>query len=183
MSRFFLAIELSDEAKAELVKVQRVLKKACDGVYKMSEPEDMHLTLYFCGATDEETMTRICDAIAGMGASGFEVGLTGLKILPQDDIPKVLGSGVRSSGRELQAFQQRIHDICFAVADHKEVRPFVPHVTFARLDRKVPSNAKVVKRSVAAVQEFKSVRWRVGEVVVFSSEGGEYEIVRRIRLG
>lgn len=184
VSRFFLAIELSEEARAELMRVQRVLAKICDGVYKMVTVEQLHLTLYFCGETDEETMNRIGDGIEAWGASGFDVSLAGLKLLPQDDIPRVLGAGVKSAGRELLAFQQRVHDVCFSLAEYKEVRPFAPHVTFARLDRGVPANAKVVKRSVAGVRdEVGSVKWRVREVVVISSEGAEYEVVRRIGLG
>ncbi|MFM9872719.1 MAG: RNA 2',3'-cyclic phosphodiesterase [Fimbriimonadaceae bacterium] len=181
--RIFLAIELSDEARKEILRVQKELGKLSDGVYKPSAKESLHLTLYFCGETEEETIVRIGDALEGMSADAFDVRLGGLKLLPQDDVPRVLGVSVESGGRELKAFQQRIHDICFALAEFKEVRPFVPHVTFARLARDVPAGAKVVKRAIAGLGKIEPVRWRISEVVIFSNEDGKHEVVRRVLLG
>jgi len=178
-----VAIELTDEARKEIVRVQKVLGKLSDGVYKLSSAESLHLTLYFCGEMEEESATKIGDALEALSVEEFDVRLGGLKLLPQDDVPRVLGVSVESSGRELKAFQQRIHDVCFALAEFKEVRPFVPHVTFARLAKDVPASAKVVKRSVANLGKIEPIRWRLGEVVLFSSEAGRHEVVRRIQLG
>ncbi len=180
--RFFVAIELSDDARKEILRVQKELGKLSDGVYKLSSADSLHLTLYFCGECEEETIGRIGDALESMEAEALDVRLGGLKLLPQDDVPRVLGVSVESAGRELKAFQQRVHDICFGLAEFKEVRPFVPHVTFARLGKDVPANAKVVKRAVAGLGKIEAVRWRIFELVVFSSEGGKHEVVRRIRL-
>jgi 2'-5' RNA ligase len=181
--RFFVAIELSDDARAEVLRVQKSLVKLSDGVYKPSAKENLHLTLYFCGETEEDAIVRIGDALEAMGAAAFDVKFESLKLLPEVEVPRVLGVSVGSAGRELKAFQQRVHDVCFASAEFKEVRPFAPHVTFARLAKDVPAGAKVVKRSIAGLGKIDPVRWRVREVVIFASEAGRHEVVRRVGLG
>ncbi len=98
----------------------------------MTELNSLHLTLYFCGNTDEETMVRIGNGLAEMKLSRLEMFIGGLKKLPSDDVPKILAAAVRSDARELAAMQQRVHDLCFALAENKEMRPFAPHITFAR---------------------------------------------------
>ncbi|ARU42581.1 2'-5' RNA ligase [Armatimonadetes bacterium Uphvl-Ar1] len=180
--RFFVGIELGELAKGEVLRVQGELGKRAGDVYHLVEEEKLHLTLYFCGDTDEAAMVAIGDRIGGMDLSGFDVRLDGLKRLPADDVPKVLAIGVRSAGRELAKLQQRVHDVCFGLSAVQEIRPYTPHVTFARLSRGVPSNAKIVKRSLAALGEITSVEWSVSEVVVWASEEGRYEVVRRIGL-
>lgn len=180
--RFFVAVELNEDAVGEILRVQKELAKLSDGVYRLSAKESLHLTLYFCGETDEDALVRIGDALEAIGTGAFEVRFDGLKLLPEVDVPRVLGVSVASGGRELKAFQQRVHDICFGLADFKEIRPFAPHVTIARLGKDVPANAKVVKRSIAGLGKIDPVRWQVGEVVIFSSEAGKYEVVRRVLL-
>lgn len=181
--RFFVGIELGDEARGEVIRVQELLGNRAGDVYQLVEEAKLHLTLYFCGETDDEAMGAIGDRLAGMELRGFTVRLDGLKKLPADDVPKVLGVGVRSRGRELAGLQQRVHDVCFGLSAVQEIRPYTPHVTFARLGRGVPSNAKIVKRSLAAMGEIEVVEWEVGELVFWASEEGVYEVVRRIELG
>lgn len=185
-NRFFLAIEPSPEAVAEIQRVQNYLEGASQGVFRPTARETLHVTLYFCGDTHPSDMERIADSLADMGSAGFDLALDGIKLLPQPDVPRVVAAGVSSAGRELAAFQQRVHDVCFPVAAHKEVRPFAPHITMARLGKDVPARAKVVKRALAGLGELRPVIWRASELVVFSSmlgpAGPEYTAVRRIAL-
>lgn len=185
-NRYFLAIEPSPEAVAEIQRIQTHLEGSSQGVYRPTARETLHVTLYFCGDTDPSDMERIGDSLAGLGSAGFDLALDGIKLLPQPDVPRVVAAGVSSAGRELAAFQQRVHDVCFPVATHKEVRPFAPHITLARLGKDVPARAKVVKRALAGLGELRPVVWRAAELVVFSSAPGpagpEYAAVRRIAL-
>lgn len=185
-NRYFVALELSPEAVVELQRIQGALEKASQGVYRPSTVESLHMTLYFCGDTAMGDMERIGDSLDALDAKGFEVALSGVKLLPQPDVPRIVAAGLSSDGRELAALQQRIHDVCFAVAAHKEVRPFAPHITLARLGKDVPARAKVVKRAIAGLGELKPVAWRLSELIIYSSQPGPHgqlhAAIRKVEL-
>ncbi|MFA5335191.1 MAG: 2'-5' RNA ligase family protein, partial [Candidatus Omnitrophota bacterium] len=73
--RAFIAIELSDEAKAEAYAeartvaraVQSSLKAGNAGIKWVSE-DNIHLTLRFLGNTDEETLSRAASVLEGIAA-------------------------------------------------------------------------------------------------------------------
>lgn len=185
-NRFFIGLAIPETVKQELRTQQKCLQRISPDIYKMSEINNLHLTLYFCGSTDEETMVRIGNGLTEMKLSRLEMFIGGLKRLPSEDVPKILSASVRSDGRELAAMQQRVHDLCFALAENKEMRPFAPHITFARLAHGVPPSAKPVKRAIAGLPDLPAVRWGVDEIGVYSSEltkqGPKYEVVRTISL-
>jgi len=185
-NRFFIGLAIPETVKQELRTQQECLQRISPDIYKMSELNNLHLTLYFCGSTDEETMVRIGNGLAEMNLMRLEMYIDGIKRLPSEDVPKILAAAVRSDARELAAMQQRVHDLCFALAENKEMRPFAPHITFARLAHGVPPSAKPVKRAIAGLPDLPAVRWGVDELGIYSSEltkqGPKYEVVRTITL-
>lgn len=185
-NRFFIGLAIPEAVKQELRTQQECLQRISPEIFKMTELSNLHLTLYFCGNTDEETMVRIGNGLGEMDLMQLELQIDGLKRLPSNDVPKILSAGVSSRGRELAAMQQRVHDLCFALAENKEMRPFAPHITFARLAHGVPPSAKPVKRAIAGLPDLSATRWNVDEIGIYSSEltkqGPNYEVVRTIPL-
>lgn len=165
---------------AAVAKVQKRLEAG--EVFRLTPMNGLHLTLYFCGDLTAEEMQSIGDRLEALGLPSPELQLTGLLRLPSPDVPKVIAVGIEG-GRELAGLQQRVHDVCYSTAAYKENRAFLPHVTVARLKNDVPARAKIVKRTLEEIGTLPGVSWTPQSLGIYENLGGEYSVIRQIRLG
>ncbi|MDI9641425.1 RNA 2',3'-cyclic phosphodiesterase [Kamptonema cortianum] len=176
--RCFLSIEVGQSAVQSIKVTQSALSDLSD-VYTLTDPNSFHQTLYFLGQCSLDQIEEVKSRMSDFQFKAFTAELGQLVVLPQLEIPKVLSVAIDSRGRKLHALQQAVQDRIFSVAEFKESRPFLPHVTFARLRRDVPPTAKVVKRTVSALPPTKSESWKVDRVILYSSDlrasGPKYE--------
>lgn len=181
----FVAIELSTQARAEILSLQSSLESAAPDVFRFPAEESLHLTLYFLGDMEQSTTEDLISRLQAARFEPVELALGHIVKLPETNVPKVLAVSVQSAG--LPSLQQRVHDLCFSLAEHKETRPYLAHVTFARLSPSVPASAKIVKRGVARLAQPESVRWTVDSICVLRShlgpDGAVYERVATIAIG
>ena len=184
--RTFLAIRLSPPTVAPLVEAQQLLEKAAPNVYKWSSLESVHLTLYFLGETEEETVEDLTTRLNLFEVRRFNLGLGGLVTLPSPDVPKILAVGACGNVERLRSLQRKVHDIAYPVAENKETRAYFPHATIGRLKRGIPPSAKVIKRALAGFQVPDSPLETVTEYELIQShlgsEGSKYETVATFRL-
>ncbi|MFA5335930.1 MAG: RNA 2',3'-cyclic phosphodiesterase [Candidatus Omnitrophota bacterium] len=135
--RAFIAIELSDEAKAEAyaeacASAQAVARA---GVKWVSE-DNIHLTLRFLGDTDEETLSRAASVLAGIaaGSGPFSIRLKGLGAFPQGiSSPTVVWAGLSEGATESAQLSESIGSSLVDLGIPKEGRHFTPHVTLGRV--------------------------------------------------
>ncbi len=181
----FVAIALSDAALAEIARIQGAVAQEANDVYRLLPTQNLHLTLYFLGEMDQTQLSMLIERLQGAKFEPIELALGHIVNLPAADVPKILAISVQSAG--LGMFQQRVHDLCFPVADHKETRPYLAHVTVARLKSGVPASAKVVKRTVKSLPNPQPIRWPVHEITIYRSQLGkgnpQYEAVASIPIG
>ena len=182
MIRSFFALELSPDALKVIEAAQKHLAQF-EGVYRPIGVEQLHLTLAFLGENDEETTAKLGDLAAGLEFPRLALGIQGWVPLPKPDVPRVLAVNIADESGELVRFQRRLQDRVFQLAAHKETRPFVPHITFARLKKEVPASAKVVKKGLAAMPSLRSDVWTPGEYLHLardlSGDSARYQVLRR----
>lgn len=166
--RSFLAIDLPEEVKTEILRIQTDCEKTSPGLYKWSTPETLHLTLYFLGNLDEDTLEQVVQRMPALRSCNLELG--NIIQLPELHVPKILAVEIAGDIAVLKSQQQKIQDSVFAIADYKETRPFLPHITIGRLKKDVPPSAKPVKRLNQAIRNPKSLRWQTSETVLYLSE-------------
>ena len=180
--RCFIGVPLPDSAKAAVGSLVRRLEATNTGVFRAVEQNDLHLTLYFLGSVPTEQATSVIERCENIEWAAFKLKAGGVVSLPESTVPKVLALAIQSENRELGKLQSRVHDAVFSLDVFKETRPFTPHVTFARLKRGVPSSAKAVKRSVAAIQSVPEIEWTVDAFNLYrrhETDGGtSYEVLR-----
>jgi 2'-5' RNA ligase len=132
--RLFIAIELPEDIKQEIAKVQEQLK-ASGADANWTRPEGIHLTLKFLGEVPEAKVAGILQAMtgsaAGAGALRLEVG--GAGAFPNGKAPRVLWLGLRGDVERLAALQRAVEDAMAAAGFGREDRPFSPHLTLARI--------------------------------------------------
>jgi 2'-5' RNA ligase len=167
--RSFVAIELPDEAKRGLARLRRELERDEHRFVKWVDPGGIHLTLKFLGNIPSKQVTEITEATkkVAQGVSPFHLEISGLGAFPSLKQPRVVWVGVGGELDKLSTLQQNIDSALAALGFAGEERPFVPHLTVARV------------REGASASE----RGRFGELVASATFGGRYPVeVGAVRL-
>jgi 2'-5' RNA ligase len=128
--RLFVAAELPDDVRAALAAW-----RPRDGALRAVHQAGLHVTLCFLGWRDE---TRVGEIGAAATACAAPVGAlsvqAGLWLPPRR--PRVLAVALDDPHHRLAALQQRVSDAMVKAAGYEpEARPFLPHVTVARVRR------------------------------------------------
>jgi 2'-5' RNA ligase len=133
--RSFIAIELPEEVKSGLHRLQAELTLPQYSFVKCVAPEGIHLTLKFLGNISAQKVTDITGVMeqASQGVSPFQLHITEVGAFPNMRRPRVLWVGIKGEVDKLIGWQQRIDEGLVPLGFAKEARPFTPHLTLARL--------------------------------------------------
>jgi 2'-5' RNA ligase len=133
--RCFIAIELPDEVRAGLARLQAQLKSGDQPGVKWVDPYGIHLTLKFLGNVDVNRIDPITAAMgeAAQGVSPFPLKVEGLGVFPNLRRVQVVWVGVSGEVDRLAQLQQRLESNLAGLGFAPESRRFTPHLTLARL--------------------------------------------------
>jgi 2'-5' RNA ligase len=133
--RSFVAIELPEELKRELLELNGRLKAGGHRGVRWVDPQGMHLTLKFLGdvAADrlDDITAALAEAISGIAPFRLEVG--GLGVFPNLRRVRVAWVGISGEVDSLQLLQRRVESSLAKIGFPAEARKFTPHLTLARV--------------------------------------------------
>jgi 2'-5' RNA ligase len=185
--RLFVAVELDDEARANVVREQHRLDRAFgdrSGI-KWVRPDQIHVTLAFMGRIEDLRVDPIVDAM-GRNVPGkpFELAFGGLGTFPSRGAPSVVWLGVVRGRRELVDVQGVVAERLRRLGVPLEDRSFHPHLTLGRWRDAPHAAGRMVS---AAVREGEAARVTVEAVTLFQSRlspaGATHLPLCRARLG
>ena len=147
MIRAFLAVELSQELRADLATVQQELKHRIEPEMKRDtriswvQPASLHLTIKFLGNTDEQVIASLRDALEQAIGSQMAVNvpLERLGAFPRPQSPRVLWVGPSENwekgleAKRITEIHGAIEQVCEGFSFLRETRPLSPHLTLARI--------------------------------------------------
>lgn len=133
--RSFIAIELPEEVRRGLAKLRSELERTEHRFVKWVDSEGIHLTLKFLGNIPFRQVTEVTKAIeeAAQGVAPFHLEISGLGAFPNLKQPRVLWVGIGGEIDTLLRLQQNIDFVLASLGFAKEERPFMPHLTLARI--------------------------------------------------
>jgi 2'-5' RNA ligase len=131
--RLFIAIDLPKPVRWRL---SQLVADPPRGVRPV-RPAQLHLTLHFLGAVEDDTCSMLRDALAVIRGVAFRLSIRGTGVFPPRGRPSVLWAGVDDSP-ELVELHAAIGKAIASCGLEIELRPYVPHVTLARLTPAVP---------------------------------------------
>lgn len=143
--RTFIAIELSRDLKDSLSRLQECLKRQVpERSTRWMRPEDIHLTLKFLGDVPASRMASVSRAVetACRGFDRFAIELVGLGCFPSPRRPRVVWVGVREPTGVLSRLQKAVESTLVELGFEPEGRPFSPHLTLGRVQRKVSQRGR-----------------------------------------
>ncbi len=143
--RSFIAIELPEELKQELTRLESELKQA-GGVdcARWVDPYSIHLTLKFLGNVVRGRISEIGRAMedACRGIPPFQLGITELGAFPNLRRIQVVWVGLGGEVGRLQQLVRQLEMELSRLGFASESRPFTPHLTLARIRDNAPLSSK-----------------------------------------
>ena len=136
--RLFIAIQLNDEMKDALVRIQNAMKR--NGVRgNFTRRENLHLTLAFIGEYSDADLVR--EVIDGIDFNDFEIGLDGIGAFGN-----LWWAGIGSADdEELKAVAKMLRHGLADAGVPFDRKKFSPHITLVRkaqsLDGRIPAGA------------------------------------------
>jgi RNA 2',3'-cyclic 3'-phosphodiesterase len=133
--RSFIAIELPDELRVELSKLQNSLILSQQNWVKWVKPDSIHLTLKFLGDISAGQIKEITQAIEE-GTSEippFTLQIKDLGVFPNLKRIQVVWVGLDGDLERLTKLQQRIEENMVILGYPAEERDFTPHLTLGRV--------------------------------------------------
>jgi 2'-5' RNA ligase len=131
--RAFIAIELPQETKDALARLQNQLKKSGADV-KWVAPQNIHLTLKFLGEINEEQLQKInliIDAVAKENAP-YSIRINELGAFPEIKQLRVIWVGIDSGDKETENLAKSLEERIQKLGIPKEDRAFSSHITIGR---------------------------------------------------
>ncbi len=132
--RFFLALDIPDQNKKEILAVQRQLKELIPET-KLTDFEKLHLTIAFIGEQDDS----IKDALVTILEKSSE-GLPPFLLTPAyiDGFPNlhtahIFWMGIKGDIDKLFILRERIKDGLIKLGVGADERRFVPHIAIAKI--------------------------------------------------
>ena len=139
--RSFIAIELSDEARAALADLQNRLKAVAPAqVVRWAAPESIHLTLHFLGDVAPNDVEKITELIqrAASTCPPFDLTMGGLGCFPNTRRPRIIWASVSGQTETLLSLQQNLGEKLKEIGFTSEARPYAPHLTVGRVKDGLP---------------------------------------------
>jgi len=102
--RVFIAIEVKDQGVSRnLIRIRDLI--ASSGVdVKPVEDENIHLTLRFIGEVPVGVVEEVCNVLANLKHSRFEMRVKGVGVFPTIHRPRVVWAGVPRVPASLSSF-------------------------------------------------------------------------------
>ncbi|MCX8123581.1 MAG: RNA 2',3'-cyclic phosphodiesterase [Spirochaetes bacterium] len=170
MNRLFIALPIDDLIITNLKPVYNTLSAFSD-VLKVVEPAQYHLTLKFIGECEGNVAHAIEKAFGTIAIqlSSLEYTVKGIGMFPNSKNPSVLWTGIITNEKAMNQLAKQMESFVKQFGIKEENRPFVPHLTLARirkgrkLTEKINEKLKSLERA-----EFGSAVFN--RIVLFSSK-------------
>jgi 2'-5' RNA ligase len=177
----FVAVDLDDADRHDLAAALTEASPGPPLPGKRTPPENWHITLRFLGPVDDVLLDRLTHALeSSLDVGGGHVACTGLGAFPRASKAAVAYAAIEDDGL-LAGLAANCEDVCRDLGLEPEERPFVPHLTLARIRPPVD-----LRRRFEAFGEFR-VRIAVRGVSVMRTvprRGGvQYRTVAMLPLG
>ena len=156
--RCFLAIELTEELKEDIEKLQKNFK--IEGI-KLVEKENLHITVKFLGDIDEKTLEKIKNL--DLSIHPIKTPIKELGVFPNENYIKIIWVGAPKLTNILKEIDEKILELGF-----KKERRYIPHITIGRV--KFIKNKKDLKEKIEKYKTVKFGNLEVKNIVLISSQ-------------
>jgi len=154
MPRLFVAIDLPDETKDQLL----ALKRDDIPTARWPKREALHLTLHFIGNIPEGVASAYERVLQEVQAPAFDLTVGGVGQFPIEQRPKVIWAGVDNTP-ELRTLYEAVGESLEDEGFNREERRYHPHITLMRF-------RKPIRRGIASTWINEHISWHLDPVKI-----------------
>ena len=185
--RLFVAIDPGDDIRKELRGFQEELQKGIKLRMRYTPEENLHLTVKFLGEVQDEKIPGVLEILksAALDTGPVKLKLEGVGVFPEKHGPvRIVWAGLNDDDGYLKKIASELDPAFEWAGVAAEGRPFVPHITIARV-AKDEHDTDFLRRYIERAR-LPEVSCRIEELLLFSSlldsGGSRYSIVEKIAL-
>lgn len=175
--RCFIALDLPKGMVSELKKVQNELEKQNLFIGKLTEEENIHLTLKFFGSISEDRVEQIRRSLKQVKFNKFSSEIKDAGVFAEDFVRIIW---VLLNGNEVHELQLKIDDNVETLFPREE--RFMSHITIARV--------KSLEEKQKLIDYVKNIKMDIkGNITSFSlikstlkPSGAEFEVIEKYKL-
>jgi len=182
--RTFIAVELAQEAKDLLARLQEQLKTSGADV-KWVAPLNIHLTLKFLGEIDDKKLDKVMQILEETAKERppFYIRLSSLGAFPKIDFARVIWVGIDKGDEETKDIAKVLEEKLAKVGIPKENRPFSSHITIGRTRSSLNRERLAQNLNILADNWGKqNIEFSVNKITLFKStltpKGPIYEVLK-----
>ena len=185
--RLFVSINLPDELRQRLAKLQGEAGQSIRKCARWTRPEQLHLTLKFLAHIDEKEVPNLRKALADAckGVNRFNLEAAGVGCFPRPSAPRIIWVGIIGDLDRLLPLQKQIDDATTPWRE-PENRPFSAHLTIGRVNEPNHGERQAIGRFIEANQSSRFGQWTVQEIDLMQSRlaptGSSYTRLDSFRL-
>ncbi|GAB4363395.1 MAG: RNA 2',3'-cyclic phosphodiesterase [Deltaproteobacteria bacterium] len=184
--RLFIGIGLPGRCREAIAEAVSSVRERGDGI-SWTRAENLHLTLKFLGEVAEDRVEGLAEGMARAAGDvrPFDLVLEGVGGFPSIDFPRILWVGIREPLDPVRKLHQNMENVLSGAGFPREGRIFHPHVTVARVRKRLPRGRSERIAAALAGRRFGIVHaesYRLYESRL-SPAGAVYAVVREIRFG
>ena len=139
--RLFIAIELPDDVRRHLQRMQDLLRPTFKA--KWTRPEQLHLTLKFLGETDDSKLPEVIEQLRTIKIpEPIRLATAGVVCLPPHGPIRIVAAALQDDAGNCAKLQSTIDQACHAAGFPLEGRRWTPHVTLARVRDRAGASAR-----------------------------------------
>jgi 2'-5' RNA ligase len=186
--RLFIAIELPEEIRRSLAKIQRAVESLIVAKWgwddpKSVRPDQMHLTLKFLGDTRDDVLTLLIDQLKVVQTEPIQLAIKGVVAFPERGPIRVVAAELVDCQGRCAELQRRVDEACHESGFRLEGRRWIPHVTVCRIKEFLPGTLRDGFAKHAVTQEFFTVSGFSLIESRLSQAGPDYVTVARFSGG
>lgn len=185
MYRLFLALEIPESIRAELIDLQKRLKRTGADV-RWVRPEAIHLTLKFIGDFPISQIDPLAEALAPVAAAcpALSIVPTAAGCFPGLARPRVVWAGLAGDLAAMADLAKAIDQVTVRFDVPEEKRRFSPHLTLGRV--KSGQGRQALIKAVTELNDYRGTDFTAKELILFRSQlkpgGAEYTKLKRLGL-
>ena len=189
--RLFIGVELDDHVRLAAAGVMDGLREElprqdAEFTTRWIPPPNLHITLWFLGEISDSDAAPVAAALQQpFREPSFAIAVRGAGVFPPSGPPRVLWIGVANGAREMGRLYVELADRLVPLGFRRERRPYVPHLTIARVKESGPGTSRAIRQLLAATPADCGMS-PVNAVTLFRSRlsprGAVYEVLLRVPL-
>ena len=176
--RAFIAIEMPENVKNELIKIQKEIDRLGLIKGRFTEIENLHLTLKFLGEISRSELEAVKEKLASIKFDLFEAELNELGVFNSEEFIRIVWIGLK--GDDLFKIQKQVDQTLEDIFPSES--RFMAHVTLAR--PKFVEDKQVFINELKKIS-FDKIKFKIDKVVLKDSElteqGAKYSDLLMIR--